>query len=804
MGARNVHEGPQDGGRSGRWRIGSLLRALRPHRRSRPTARESSGDAPYVSSDDGPSQPVRQTIGGGHPSRLAPSLAAIGVLLAAVAFVAAITYYGARQFTGDAARSRATDEAESLAQHSSRLATGDAFAGYIQILRYADDPVVNDEDAPRAERVAAMRLLLELNDNKFASLAVADLSGHVLASTGAFERSLADSKPFMFTRATDGPANSDVVLEAPGERGYIEFTSPLRDSDGVMWGVLAGRADPARVWSETLLASIDGSRNVIVNTQGQYAAGVPEAQLGTPWHGRPLDDGSVLVAIDGSESICALAPIGRDTRIDQGLSIASCLPLSMIDATQDGAMGNLGLVALAAAAFAVVLGAGVLRALLHRPPAPALAVFEAEPQTERAGEETDVADGAPVVAESEDVEPEEDIAEPDEPQPEEEPEQQSEPEEEPLPVTAADVDALALIEAYEARNARLAERLRESVQARLLIATTRAGEAYRTKSSDPAASTQMHADATEELEDVRERELRSIGQELHPSLVRLGLPAALRSLKKDLASTIDITLDIDPQADAVGETAGRVAIPASLRLVLYRVALESLRALADVGAHECGIGLNRTARWLTLSVAGSGARRSDIDEAALRASRIGIEASGGRLDLTDSEEGVAIIARIASQVAATEADLAVEDGDRPPGPGGIIGLVAALEALRAESDVSVDLRAEPGDRASLLDDDALAALATIARDAVDTITQSGVGACSLLLHESEDQLILEATCECAEPPDLARLPAHEADLGGAGGSVVTTHEDGRLAITASLSLETAQADAEQPASSDAA
>ena len=59
-------------------------------------------------------------------------------------------------------------------------------------------------------------------------------------------------------------------------------------------------------------------------------------------------------------SICGLAPIGRDTQIDRGLNVASCLPTSLIEAEHGHAMGKQGLVTLAAAVLAVVLGIGLL------------------------------------------------------------------------------------------------------------------------------------------------------------------------------------------------------------------------------------------------------------------------------------------------------------------------------------------------------------------------------------------------------------------------------------------------------------
>src|SRR5581483_7248793 len=50
----------------------------------------------------------------------------------------------ANEFSGRAADRRAAAEAGSLAELAGRMATADAFNGYIELLRYADDPTVRD------------------------------------------------------------------------------------------------------------------------------------------------------------------------------------------------------------------------------------------------------------------------------------------------------------------------------------------------------------------------------------------------------------------------------------------------------------------------------------------------------------------------------------------------------------------------------------------------------------------------------------------------------------------------------------
>ena len=166
---------------------------------------------------------------------------------------------------------------------------------------------------------------------------------------------------FAETRANLNPANSDVILPQVGSRGYVEYSAPLREPDGSTWAILVARGDPERLFRSSLAATVDGGRNVIINSQGQFAAGVPEDLLGEPWRGSYVGDGGVRASIVGLDSICGLAPIGKDTQIDRGLNVASCLPTSLIQAEQAQAMDKQGLVTLAGAVLALVLAAGLLR-----------------------------------------------------------------------------------------------------------------------------------------------------------------------------------------------------------------------------------------------------------------------------------------------------------------------------------------------------------------------------------------------------------------------------------------------------------
>ncbi len=713
MGARTAPDLSQDGDGEPRARTGRSLPAFRLPRPAlslpklrRPSLsitrpnlslpslagrlRRSPNDEPRSESplDDAPPGPSVAATSRFRFRRPSPLVTAICIVIAAAASMAALTYSGAQTSPRRAANTRASNEARSFSAHSAKLAIGDAFDGYIQILRYSEAPIVSGKDSSPADRVAVMQQQLYINVNKFVSLTVANRAGDVIASTDSNIKSVRDSQAFIETRSNLGPANSDVMLPVAGKHGYVEYSAPLREPDGSIWGVLVGRADPARLWTATLLASVDGSRNVIINSDGQFAAGVPDELLSQPWRGAFIGNGGVRADIAGVDSICGLAPIGKDTQIDRGLNVASCLPVSLIQLEHGRAMGKQGLITGAGAVLAVVLALGALNLLLRRSePATPLAI--AGTAAEAAPTANEPIPAAVESAAEAPVDPE--------PNPEDSPgaapaEANEPPAPPPAPIPpppAADVDALTLIDAYEQRNARLSERIRESVQARLLVATSQIDEAYKLAAVDADGASTLHAHAMAELEEIRDRDLRAIGQELHPGLVRLGLPAALKVLRKEFAGQIKLTIDVDATADSVGGTPGRGSVPPAQRLMFYRFALEAARALVAAGAADCTASLRREGAALVLSISGttSEGEAGDVDRSALAASALAFEAHTGSISVSRRDALVTVTAEVPALPIAE-----VPEGVAHAGDG---------EFASDEDDVDVDETDDGGPAASV-------------------------------------------------------------------------------------------------------
>ena len=511
-----------------------------------------------------------------------------------------------------AARERAADEAVSYASHSSLLATGDAFGGYIQLLRVAGEPEIRNLATPSDIRTRALRQLLELNTNRFGGLAVVGLDGRVIAATDGTLLNAPASEAFSTVRANQGNANSDIVIETPGEPGYVDYASVLVDDSGEKWGVLLARADPARLWRTTLAATIDGGSNFIISSEGLLSAGPAPEFIGTPWRGREFVGETIRTRIAGSDSICALSAIAANTQIDHGWNVASCLPAkTVISASSSSTDVRLVAIVVLVVATAALIAAKRTSRVSGLEPLDSLVdeVLEPEP----AGEEPP----------------------------------------EPLPEPAAPpVDARTVIAAYEARSARLAGRIRDTIQARLLVASSRVEEAMELQGSDPLLARTMFERVGHDLDEMNERDLRAVGQELYPDLIRLGLPSALRALRKDIADVVAVEVDADVGADSTDPNSIR-AIDTPRRLILYRLVLDAVREFADAGLEGCVVSLRHTRSTLWLAVKGHG-DSSRVEQAAFDAHALGIEAYGGSFDVVRADDTIEIVASFESGTAAGE------------------------------------------------------------------------------------------------------------------------------------------------------
>jgi signal peptidase len=277
------------------------------------------------------SKPSGSTAPGSYPypslepaiRRRAPSpfiLAAIVMTLAASAVAIAMFVLAPRPSAPDA-NERIASEAASIAAHSGTLANAEAFDGDIQILRNADDARLREPATPPEDRATALRQMLLLNTNRFDAFTLADLHGAPLAATDDSFGAITAHAAYLEAAATGSVAMSAVV-SASGDAS-IDYAAPVRDGSGSTVGILVGRTTPARLWTTTLAAEIDGSVNLLLDGEGRALSIAPASSAWTP------ASATAPAAIGGVPSVCGQAAIGRDTHLDQGWTIASCLPLAL-------------------------------------------------------------------------------------------------------------------------------------------------------------------------------------------------------------------------------------------------------------------------------------------------------------------------------------------------------------------------------------------------------------------------------------------------------------------------------------------
>jgi len=132
-----------------------------------------------------------------------------------------------------------------------------------------------------------------------------------------------------------------------------------------------------------------------------------------------------------------------------------------------------------------------------------------------------------------------------------------------------------IVTAQETVRRKLASQLHGPVQTELLILSRTLDECRLMVQSQPDRATEMLSQVSQRLDRLHKEEIRGISRELHPSVIRIGLPAALRSLCDRFTPLVPITLQIDEKVDRLEETANPL-IPQDIALALYRLAEEGM------------------------------------------------------------------------------------------------------------------------------------------------------------------------------------------------------------------------------------
>ncbi|HEY7059842.1 MAG TPA: ATP-binding protein [Chloroflexota bacterium] len=201
----------------------------------------------------------------------------------------------------------------------------------------------------------------------------------------------------------------------------------------------------------------------------------------------------------------------------------------------------------------------------------------------------------------------------------------------------------AIVHAQEAVRRDVAERLHGEVQGKLLALELQLRQAADGIPRDPAAAEKEVQAIVGRLGAVRET-TRAVSHQLHPAILRMGLPAALRSLRDSLEPAVTVQLDVAPEVEArelrrsfgVADAAAP-PLPEDVRLTLYRLVQEGV----NNAVHHGGVAEVAVRLWsprpdqLAVSVEdrGQGFARAQGAGLGLASLRGAMEALGGRLEV---------------------------------------------------------------------------------------------------------------------------------------------------------------------------
>jgi signal transduction histidine kinase len=139
-----------------------------------------------------------------------------------------------------------------------------------------------------------------------------------------------------------------------------------------------------------------------------------------------------------------------------------------------------------------------------------------------------------------------------------------------------------LITAGEERVRRdIAELLHSRVQNRLLLVWYRLDDVTDLVADDPTEATRLLGEVRQQVDEIREQEVRELSHRLHPSIIRAGLVPAIDRLVEEYEPGLTIELRVDPTIVELDQPS-RLAIPETVRLSAYRVVEE---ALGNVARH---------------------------------------------------------------------------------------------------------------------------------------------------------------------------------------------------------------------------
>jgi signal transduction histidine kinase len=152
-----------------------------------------------------------------------------------------------------------------------------------------------------------------------------------------------------------------------------------------------------------------------------------------------------------------------------------------------------------------------------------------------------------------------------------------------------------IVRAQESVRREVADRLHGEVQGKLLAAEVQLRQVLEPSAAASPAVAETTRAVVERLAAVRET-TRAVSHQLHPPILRMGLPAALRSLRDALEPAVVVQLEIAPEIEgrelrrALGGTAASAPFADEVRITLYRLVQEAINnAVRHGGVTEVSV-----------------------------------------------------------------------------------------------------------------------------------------------------------------------------------------------------------------------
>jgi signal transduction histidine kinase len=152
----------------------------------------------------------------------------------------------------------------------------------------------------------------------------------------------------------------------------------------------------------------------------------------------------------------------------------------------------------------------------------------------------------------------------------------------------------------------ISELLHSRVQNRLLVAWHRLQESCELIADDPARAQALLSEVAQQLDHVREHDVRQLAHLLHPSIIQVGLVPALERLADDFLTEFRIELDVEERVAQLDHP-GDNRLPEPVRLAAYRVVEEAFgNAARHAQANQVDVALGLRAEQLAIRVRDNG------------------------------------------------------------------------------------------------------------------------------------------------------------------------------------------------------